>query len=172
MRDLSLPPAEGMAPDGYEIELNVLEALFLAICCIGCYGFEICTTTSWVNLWPNVNNGWSRIWTKSRTLKSRIRRRLRPSSDKEQDLKSEVDDPPKDSGQIVRRADEKLALGVAGTATSSNQRRKRLLRILCLLPAVLWLLALAPVFAQFHHRSLAELTGNLAVDADIGGIGV
>jgi hypothetical protein len=159
--------------DGYEITLIILECLFIICCCSYCYGTEIWIRTPWAHLRPGYV-----IHSLAQKQRARQSKGILPDLQREESQKT----------QPVRKIvadDQKHNSNVSATETGITPLlRKGFSRRLCRAPLCLWILAIAPAFAELFgnpNKTGAALLGGamdpterteLKLNADICGVGV
>jgi hypothetical protein len=159
--------------DGYEITLIILECLFIIGCCIYCYGTEIWTRTPWAHLRPG-----DVIHSFAQKRRARKSKGILPDCQREESLKTQ---PVREIAADDQKHDTNMSAAETGT---KSPPRKGFSRRFCRAPLSLWILAIAPAFAELFgspNKTGAALLGGamdpterteLKFDADICGVGV
>jgi hypothetical protein len=159
--------------DGYEITLITLECLFILCCCIYCYGTEIWIRTPWAHLRP-----WYVIHSLAQKRRARKSKGILPDYQRQESQKTQ---PVREIAADDQKHDTNMSAAETGTKLPP---RKGFSRRFCRAPLSLWILAIAPAFAELFgspNKTGAALLGGamdpterteLKFDADICGVGV
>jgi hypothetical protein len=159
--------------DGYEITLISLECLFVICCCIYCYGTEIRIRTPWAHL----RLGYF-IHSLAQKRRARKSKGILPGLQREESQKTQ---PVREITADDQKNNSNMSAAETGT---TSPPRKGFSRRLCRAPLCLWILAIAPAFAELFgnpNKTGAALLGgamdptertDLKLNADICGVGV
>lgn len=154
--------------DGYDIALLVFQCAFLLLCCIGCYGIEVLSWTTWLNylnlLYSPTNE------------EEQVQRIEATATDAKQVpvMASGVTNPGGDVAAARTRNEEPVP----------NAQRVKLLHVTSWVLSMFWVLSIIPAFLQankgstrLHDTTLLRIGTHLGarklkINPDIGGVGV